>query len=130
MTHRTAEIPAWVVKYIVSSTFLAVALFTGIATAGGMDDNSNKAKMDKATIDLEYGEYLSNDCTSCHSLYVDRDRIIALAGLPEDFLNQTLRSYRAGERDNQAMTTVAKSLSDDDIVSVAAWLSSLEKKEN
>lgn len=79
-------------------------------------------------VDLEYGEYLASDCTSCHSLYVGRDRIVALAGLPKDYLVDALVAYRAGERDNDAMTTVAKSLTDTDIQAIAGYLSTLPGK--
>jgi len=119
-------------------TTVIVAVIAGIVivssgqlkAADNAADTSGASNSDAVedSVDLEYGEYLASDCTSCHSLHVDRDRIIALAGLPRAFLVETLLSYRADERDNPAMTTVAKSLTDDDIQAVAAYLETLPSK--
>lgn len=51
-----------------------------------------------------------------------------LAGQPEIYLAEQLKNYRSGKRANEVMGVLAKPLSDDDIVNLAAWYSSIEIK--
>jgi cytochrome c553 len=62
-------------------------------------------------------------CASCHGI----------AGLPHDtdvpiiwgqqagYLEKQLRDYRAGDRDNQIMSSIAESLTDADIAALSTW---------
>jgi|GEM_PF-531265 len=119
------------VIFVVLLTILTTFSGRFAAAADNPAKTSNLPGTDasESSADLEYGEYLVSDCTSCHSLHVDRGSIVALAGLPNSYLIQTLESYRADERENQAMTTVAKSLTDEDIQAIAAYLVTVPPKE-
>lgn len=71
--------------------------------------------------DVEWGAYLASECTTCHSRGGSADGIPSITGLPEAGFAAALRAYRAGERSNQSMQTVARGLDDDDIAALAAY---------
>ena len=85
--------------------------------------------MDKeaSAADAKSGKAKSQPCSVCHgatgiSAFPDAPN---LAGQPEIYLSNQLRSYRSGERRHEVMSLVAKPLSDDDIADLAAWFSSI-----
>ncbi len=49
-----------------------------------------------------------------------------IAGQPVLYLERSLRAYRSGERRNEVMSVVAKTLSDEDIRNLAAYFSSIQ----
>ena len=73
------------------------------------------------------------NCASCHGVDFNTPTDPSypkLAGQHEDYLRQTLISYRRGTtaingRNNPTMTAQAKTLKDDDIAAIAAYLHSL-----
>ena len=77
--------------------------------------------------DAKAGRTKAQPCSVCHgatgiSTLPDAPN---LAGQPEIYLSNQLRSYRSGERRHEVMSLVAKALSDDDIADLAAWFSSI-----
>jgi cytochrome c553 len=85
--------------------------------------------IDKAAsaADAKAGKAKAQPCSVCHgatgiSVLPDAPN---LAGQPEIYLSNQLRSYRGGERRHEVMSLVAKPLSDDDIADLAAWFSSI-----
>jgi cytochrome c553 len=66
-------------------------------------------------------------CAVCHGPLGLSQMLNAphLAGQPEIYLAEQLRSYRSGKRIHEVMNVVAKALSDDDISQLAAWYASL-----
>ena len=76
----------------------------------------------------EYGEYLAGECTSCHRDGAN-ETIPPIVGYdPESFI-VLLESYKNGERDNQAMVSVAKSLDEEQIMALAVYFASVKPKE-
>jgi cytochrome c553 len=70
----------------------------------------------------------SRTCAPCHgasgiSVQPDAPN---LAGQPAVYLVAQLRAYRGGTRTSQVMNVIAKPLSDEDIVQLAEWFSSIE----
>ncbi len=49
-----------------------------------------------------------------------------IAGQPEMYLVKSLEAYRAGVRQDEMMTVIAKELTDADIAALAAWYSTFE----
>jgi len=49
-----------------------------------------------------------------------------LAGQPEMYVREQLRAYRSGKRQNEMMSIIAKSLTDDEIADLSRWYSSIE----
>ncbi|GBD44628.1 Cytochrome c-553 [bacterium HR40] len=71
--------------------------------------------------DPEYGAYLASECFACHPKGQPVGPMPPLHLLPRDYIVQALREYRAGTRDNLAMSLVARNLSDEDIESLADY---------
>lgn len=71
--------------------------------------------------DIEYGEYLSSECVTCHRADATDARIPAIHGMDADGLAAIMKLYRAGEMENEAMRTVARRLTDEDIAALAVY---------
>lgn len=78
--------------------------------------------------DAASGKKIMLKCQVCHG----KDGIAKLpeapniAGQKETYLVKALMAFKAGERKNEQMTVVTKSLSDEDIANVAAYYSSIK----
>ena len=72
--------------------------------------------------DLELGEYLSAECTTCHRADMVNDGIPSMFGLPEHVFIDRMGQYRDGRRDNEIMRNVAGSLDDEELAALAAYL--------
>ncbi len=98
---------------------------------------SPPAKPDAPASVLEHGRKLVNNgdasrkipaCTQCHGTALTGvvPNVPGLLGLPRDYINGQLGGWRTGQRNAPApdcMGHVAKSLSNQDISAVSAWLS-------
>ncbi len=73
-----------------------------------------------AQADLEYGEYLGSECASCHNADAD-EGMPPIAGLEAWYTHLALIQYANGERENSAMSLVARSLDDEQRIAVAAY---------
>jgi cytochrome c553 len=49
-----------------------------------------------------------------------------LAGQQAIYLNEQLRNYRSGKRQNEVMNMIAKQLTDSEIAHLAAWFSTIK----
>jgi cytochrome c553 len=74
-----------------------------------------------------YGEYLSQQCTSCHRIDGRAGRgIPPIVGLEVDYFVTTMKFYQTGARDNEAMVSVAKSLDEEALKALAIYFGSLK----
>ena len=71
--------------------------------------------------DPEYGAYLASECTTCHRPDGADEGIPSIVGWPVDDFVITLQAYKRGKRRHQAMQTIAKRLSDEEIASLAVY---------
>lgn len=99
-------------KFTAAAALLASAsAFSLTAIAGG---------------DAAAGEKLSGTCAACHGAdgvsQIPTNPI--LAGQYPSYIEQALKSYRSGARQNAIMAGFASQLSDQDIADLAAWFSS------
>jgi cytochrome c553 len=94
------------------SLFATLALMTGPASAG----------------DAAQGKRKAMSCQACHGSQglSMRDDAPTIAGQSEFYLSKALRDYRDGKRENEMMSVVAKTLSDDDIDHLAAYFASFK----
>jgi cytochrome c len=69
----------------------------------------------------DFGEYLSGECITCHQLSGESAGIPSITGWPLDNFITVLESYRDGAQENEAMRSVAKRLSDEDIKALAVF---------
>jgi cytochrome c553 len=76
--------------------------------------------------DPAYGQYLSSECVTCHRGDGQDKGIPAIVGWPSDQFVAVLKSYKARDRDNQIMQTIAGRLSDDEMAALAAYYGSLK----
>ena len=78
--------------------------------------------------DAKIGRTLAGQCQVCHGIDGIAKIPIAphLAGESEIYLQTQLKAFRSGAREHEMMTVVAKELSDEDIVNLAAWYASIE----
>lgn len=83
----------------------------------------------KANELLEYGEYLSKECSTCHKKNSKTKGIPSIVGIePESFI-KVLKSYKDGTLKNETMISVAKSLDDEQMNALALYFHSLKKTE-
>jgi cytochrome c553 len=75
---------------------------------------------------IEYGKYLSSECTTCHRIDGADEGIPSITGWPPDDFVGTLEYYRKGQRDSDIMRTVARSLDDEQMEALAQYFSTLE----
>lgn len=95
----------------------------GIATAMA---GSGAVKADEV---LDYGQYLSGECTTCHRLDGVDSGIPNIVGMDKETFMVVMKAYQTGDLTNQAMVSVAKSLEDDQLKALAAYFSSLKPKK-
>ncbi|NNU79256.1 c-type cytochrome [Halovulum dunhuangense] len=77
--------------------------------------------------DPAYGEYLAGECTTCHQRDGSNQGIPSITGWPvEDFV-VAMHAYKSKKRMNPVMQTVAGSLGDQEIASLAAYFANLDQ---
>ena len=81
-----------------------------------------------AAADVAFGEYLSGECVTCHRRDGQDNGIPAIVGWPADQFTAVLLSYKAKDRANQVMQTIAGRLSEDEMQALAAYFESLKAK--
>jgi cytochrome c len=74
--------------------------------------------------DIAYGEYLSAECTACHS--GGDAGIPKIKGLEPELFVTAMVEYRTGERTHQVMEMVSGRLGDEEIVSLAMYFKEAE----
>ena len=78
---------------------------------------------------LAYGRHLAQECTSCHRLEGGGTSAIPpITGWDRGVLEATLESFAKGERTNQIMVSVARSLDAGQIEALATYLGSLPRR--
>lgn len=83
------------------------------------------AAQSRAGPDIAYGEYLANECVTCHQRTGNFSGIPSITGWPQGTFVQALNSYRWRERKNPIMQTIADQLSDEDMAALAAYFEQL-----
>ncbi len=81
-----------------------------------------------ASEERDYGEYLAGECTSCHR-DGSNETIPPIVGYEVLGFIELMETYRNGERQNQAMVSVAKSLDAEQIKALAVYFASVKPKE-
>jgi cytochrome c len=75
--------------------------------------------------DVEYGEYLAQECSTCHQRSGSDLGIPSITGWPEEDFVVAMHAYRRGLRPHQVMQMVASRLADDEIAALAAYFATL-----
>ena len=75
--------------------------------------------------DIDYGEYLSAQCNTCHQNEDAEQTIPKLNGKNAIYLAKQLTAYKTKSLDNEVMQSVAGILSEEEIASLALYFSKL-----
>ena len=75
--------------------------------------------------DAAYGQYLSGECVTCHRADGADKGIPSIIGWPADQFIAVLKSYKAKDRDNVVMQTIAGKFSDEEMAALAAYYAAL-----
>ena len=101
---------------------LALAMMFGaISNAAAQADLADQI----AKADLGYGEYLAGECVTCHRK--SGAGIPQINGIEAETFVTIMKAYRSKELDNKVMQMMAGRLDDEQIISLAAYFSSLPK---
>jgi len=76
--------------------------------------------------DLEYGEYLASECTTCHQADGSANGIPSITGWETEPFVTALHAYKTKHRDNEVMQIIANRMSDEEIAALAAYFKTLE----
>jgi cytochrome c len=75
--------------------------------------------------DVEYGQYLAAECTSCHTGNHTDSGIPNISGLSADGMLLMLRAYKNKELENPTMQTIAARLDEEQMAALAAYYATL-----
>ena len=114
-----ARLRAWVIAAMFGA--MSVVMFGAISSAVGQTDLADQI----AKADLGYGEYLAGECVTCHRK--SGEGIPQINGIEAETFVTIMKAYRSREFDNKVMQMVAGRLDDEQIISLAAYFSSLPK---
>ncbi|MFN3644044.1 MAG: c-type cytochrome [Gemmobacter sp.] len=76
--------------------------------------------------DVEYGEYLAAECTTCHQRDGSDQGIPAITGWPEEDFVIAMHAYKVELRPHPVMQMMAKRLADDEIAALAAYFAQID----
>ena len=114
-----ARLRAWVIAPMFGA--MSVLMFGAISSAVAQTDLADQI----AKADLGYGEYLAGECVTCHRK--SDAGIPQINGIEAETFVTIMKAYRSKELDNKVMQMMAGRLDDEQIISLAAYFSSLPK---
>ena len=79
--------------------------------------------------DIEYGEYIGAECSSCHHQSGASEGIPSIHGIDAEVFVALMLAYRSKEMENPVMQMIAGRLDDEQIGSLALYFSRLEPPE-
>ena len=75
---------------------------------------------------VEYGQYLSATCVTCHQASGDSSGIPPIINWPADAFVTVLHAYKGKSRDNVVMQQITSALGDEEIAALAAYYESIQ----
>ncbi len=72
---------------------------------------------------MEYGAYLSGECSTCHRSTNVGNGPPPLAGRSRDDILEALRAFKSGERASSVMQKIAVRLAEDEMLALASYFS-------
>jgi len=84
------------------------------------------ASSSSSAADLALGRHLAGECVTCHPRDSRNVGIPVINGWPADQFVAVLKSYKARERDNPVMQSIAAALSDEEMAALAAYFETLK----
>lgn len=77
--------------------------------------------------DIEYGEYLAGECTTCHRKDGSYEGIPSITGWPAESFIAVMNEYRSEDRENPTMRTISRRLTVEDLEALAAYFETLSE---
>ena len=108
---------------VIAAIFGAMSFVMFGSTSGAVAQTDLADQIAKA--DLGYGEYLAGECVTCHRK--SGAGIPQINGVEAEAFVTIMKAYRSKELDNKVMQMMAGRLDDEQIISLAAYFSSLPK---
>ena len=99
------------------------------ASAGDGTSSEAEATLIALEGDVEYGEYLSSECTSCHQISGANDGIPSIVGWDEETFRYSMLDYRTKVREHPVMNMIAGRLSDEEVAALSAYFATLKITE-
>ena len=75
--------------------------------------------------DIDYGEYLSSECITCHHAQGLDEGIPSITGWPIESFVWALHSYKSGARNHPIMEMITQRLSNEEIAALAIFFESI-----
>jgi cytochrome c len=110
---------------VVRPWFLALSIMFGATMFGASSTAVAQADLADqiAKADIGYGEYLAGECVTCHRK--PSTGIPQINGIEAETFVTIMKAYRTKDLDNKVMQMMAGRLDDEQIISIAAYFSSL-----
>ena len=101
--------------------------FYGLASEQVNDEDGFEVSDEILAIvgDIDYGEYLSSECTTCHHAQGLDEGIPSITGWPVESFVWALHSYKSGARNHPIMEMITQRLSNEEIASLAIFFESI-----
>ena len=106
---------------VIAAMFGAMSVVAVGTISGALAQTDLADQIAKA--DLGYGEYLAGECVTCHRK--SGAGIPQINGIEAETFVTIMNAYRSKELDNKVMQMMAGRLDDEQIISLAAYFSSL-----
>lgn len=112
----------------VGRALFLLVLLTG---CGQEQEASSREPLTEAEALVEAGKQKSRSCMGCHGPQ-GISRVASypsLAGQSQEYLQQQLKAFKSGARENPMMSSIARNLSEDDILALSHYYASLPGPE-
>ena len=110
--------PSVIATMFGAMSFVMLGAISNAAAQADLADQIAKA-------DIGYGEYLAGECSTCHQK--SGTAIPQINGIEAETFVTIMKAYRSKELDNKVMQMMARRLDDEQIISLAAYFSSLSE---
>ncbi len=112
---------------VVNLMLFKLFVFSSLASENVVEDDGFEVSDEILAIvgDIDYGEYLSSECTTCHHAQGLDEGIPSITGWPIESFVWALHSYKSGARNHPIMEMITQRLSNEEIASLAIFFESI-----
>ena len=112
---------------VVNLILFKLFVFSSLASEKVVEDDGFEVSDEILAIvgDIDYGEYLSSECTTCHHAQGIDEGIPSITGWPIESFVWALHSYKSGARKHPIMEMITQRLSNEEIAALAIFYESI-----
>tara|TARA_Y100000814_G_C12096527_1_gene322069 strand:- start:102 stop:470 length:369 start_codon:yes stop_codon:yes gene_type:complete len=112
---------------VVNLILFKLFVFSSLASEKVAEDDGFEVSDEILAIvgDIDYGEYLSSECTTCHHAQGLDEGIPSITGWPIESFVWALHSYKSGARKHPIMEMITQRLSNEEIAALAIFFESI-----